>query len=180
MLKVNPTRTKRKILLRFMILIALCIVLFTALFGCHVELFQPQKLAQAKSLWDSKNTLHYREVVFTDFAEIKMEVQNNQVISAIWRKTIIPNQSFETVNQEKTLSGTLQNYTIDALFKRAASTIRNVGIIDINGRSNLDFDARLGFISTFAISDCGHGGLLSGGVNDCYWGVTVKSVDLLN
>lgn len=159
-----------------MILIALCIVLFTILFGCHVEVFLPQKLAQAKSLWDSNNAYHYEELVYTDFAEIKMEVNNNQVINAIWRVTVIPNQPFETVKQEKSLS----EYTIDALFKRATSAIQNVGIIDINGRLDVDFDAELGFISKFAISDCGHGGLLSGGVSDCYWGVTVKAVNLLN
>ena len=163
-----------------MILIALCIVLFTILFGCHVEVFLPQKLAQAKSLWDSNNAYHYEELVYTDFAEIKMEVSNNQVINAIWRGTIIPNQAFETVKQEKILSENFQNYTIDALFKRATSTIHNVGIIDINGRFDVDFDAELGFISKFAISDWGHGGLLSGGTSDCAWGVTVKSGDLIN
>jgi len=168
------------------------IVLWIVLFGCHIEILQPQKLAQAKSFWDSKNIDHYEEVFsvggfcgFPCFSEIKMEVKNNQIINATSRESLLPNDDpFKPIKQEQIVSGKLQNYTIDALFQRAVLGFQNVGFIQLQTAHSrtyhIDFDPKLGFISRYAIDDCGQGGLLGGGGSDCYWGVTVKSVDLLD
>jgi hypothetical protein len=188
----NPIQPRLKTLFRFLTILIFCIVLWIALFGCHVDILQPQKLAQAKSSWDSKKIDHYEEVFtvggfcgFPCFSEIKMEVKNNQIINATSRGSFLPNNDpFKPINQEQIVSGKLQNYTIDALFQRAESDLQQVGIFTLqtgNGRVYyVNYDPNLGFISRYDINDCGQGGLLSGGVSDCAWGVRVKSVDLLN
>ena len=187
-----PLRTKRKTVRRLFLLLVFCLIVWIVLFGGHVEILQPQKLAQAKSLWDSQHASHYQEVFsvsgFCGFpcgAQISMEVMNNQVISATSKASFLPSDSALTpVTPEQIVSGKLQNYTIDALFQQAGSGLQQMGIIAIqsgNGRVyHIDYDPELGFISRYDVDDCGQGGLLTGGMGDCNWGVTVKSVELIN
>src|SRR5690349_7284110 len=105
-------QANRKTLIRYTTLIIICVALWIALFGCHVELFQPQKLAQAKDLWNSQNTNHYEEVFgvygfcgFPCFSEIKIEVKYNQIITAMWRDDFLNKDGlFKPVTQEQMVS----------------------------------------------------------------------------
>jgi len=161
--------------------------MFTVLFGCHVELFQPQKLAQAKSLWVSKSIVHYEELIrfgclteFPCFSEVKMEVKDNQVIYAESRGILMMSDPFKPITQEQFASGKLQNYTIDSLFQQATSATQGMGFVDINGRIYLDFDSELGFVSRFTVNDCGQGGLLGHKMGHCSSNIIVKSVKPIN
>ncbi len=192
MTNTNPIHVTLRFLRRIFVILFLCIVLWTVLFGCHVEILQPQRLAQAKSAWESKNASHYEEVFtvsgfcgFPCFSEIKMEVMNNQVMSATSKTNFLPNDNpFKPVTQEQIASGKLQSYTIDALFQQAGSALKGMSAIALqNGDRrvyHIDYDPQLGFITRYEIDDCGQGGLLNSGMGDCNWRVTVKSINLIN
>ena len=188
----KPLRSKRETLRRLFLLLLFCLILWIMLFGCHVEILQPQKLAQAKNLWDSKSPNHYEQVfIVTGFCgfpcsnEVKMGVMNNQIVKASARGSILPSDApFIPVTQEQMLSANLQNYTVNALFQQADSALQKIGIIAFQSGSDrvyhLDYDPELGFISRYEVDDCGQGGLLIGGIGDCRWGVIVKSVILID
>ncbi len=176
----NQNESKRKIVSKYAMYILILLILWIMLFGCRLALFMPQKLTQAKNLWDSKNVTHYEVVVYAEFAEIKLEVLDDQVIKAMWRGGLRPDKPFEPFDQEQIIARDLQKYTIEGLFQQIESVTPNMGIIDINGRILLDFDPGLGFPKLYEINDCGVGGLLSPGIGHCASSIRVKSITILN
>jgi hypothetical protein len=187
----HPVKAAIKFVGTVLVFMILLIMLWIILFGCEVQLGLPQQTEQAYQLWNSNHIEHYQEVFrvggFCGFPcgnEISMEVQNNQIIRAEAHGSLIPNTPFEPVTTNQIVSGDLQSYTVDALFQRARTAVQNMRIVEIQTAGSqiytLEYNSKLGFVSNFSVSVCGQGGLLGPKIGDCAWGVTVKSVDILD
>jgi hypothetical protein len=177
--------TPKRIILLVLGIVAVIFFLWL-LFGLSIDLFLPQRLESARQTWEANRPAKYQLTVTSyGFCELPcgtdlmLTVSGDQILEASYRGTLSANlhdAPFELIPTEDYPRFHVEDYTMDALFRRAAETIAGVPSIYIawggDTLYDITFDPKQGYITQFLLSNCGRG-LLGPVVGDCHGGYRV-------